>query len=456
VHHRSGEMRSPNVEPGRYMVSIVSRAPASRGPAIRWLIFACLFGFAFFAYIQRTSVAVAADRMMPELGLSQIQIGWLLTAFMASYTIFQMPAGALGQRWGARKTLLLSSILALIGTFATAALPSLLGGTALFVTLLAARAVLGLAQAAIFPVTSGAIESWFPRAGWSFPQGLLASALNFGAAVTPPLIAWLMEAVNWRFALIASSVPLAALTVYWGRRARDRPSEDPTVSPAELAELADNPPPTGGARLFGRTVALLKDRDLNLITLSYLLMNYSFYLLTYWCFLYLVQERHLSDMESGWLAALPYIAAGIGAAAGGRFTDLLCRRLGERRGFRLVPLIALPIAALALDLVVEAPGAFWAVTALCLAFAAVEITEAAYWAAAMRVGQSESMVATGILNTGGNIGGVIGTPIVAALSAQDSWHAAFLTGSVCSIAAAALWLLINPARRALETEEEAT
>ncbi|MDB5392737.1 MAG: hypothetical protein JWM91_243 [Rhodospirillales bacterium] len=432
----------------------MAAARVSRRPAVRWLIFACLFGFAFFAYVQRTSVAVAADRMMPELGLSQIEIGWLLTAFMASYTIFQMPAGAFGQRWGARKTLLLASVLALIGTFATAAVPSLFTGTILFVMLLAARAVLGVAQAAVFPVASGAIETWFPRAGWSFPQGLMASALNLGAAATPPSIAWLMQAVNWRFALIVSSVPLLALTIYWARRAHDQPDQDSTVSPEELAELHSNPAPVGSEKLFRRSLTLLRDRDLSLITLSYLFMNYSFYLLTFWCFLYLVQERHLTGMESGWLAAIPYIAAGIGAAFGGRMTDALCKRFGGHRGFGLVPLIGLPVAAIALDLVVEAPSAFGAVVALCVAFAAVEITEAAFWAAAMRIGQSESMVATGILNTGGNIGGVIGTPVVAALSAHGGWHGAFLTGSACSIAAAALWLLVNPARRALDQVKE--
>jgi len=421
---------------------------------VRWVIFACLFGFVFFAYVQRTSVGVAADRMMPELGYSQVEIGWLLTAFMASYTIFQMPAGAFGQRWGARNSLLLASVLALLATFATAALPSVLAGTALFAALLAARAVLGLAQAAVFPVASGAIESWFPRSGWSFPQGLIASALNLGAAATPPVIASLMEAVNWRFAVIVSSIPLAAVTLYWAHRARNRPDEDASVSPEELAELADNPPPAGSERLLSRTIGLLKNRDLNLISLSYLLMNYAFYLLTFWCFLYLVQERHLSGMESGWLAALPYLAAGVGAAIGGQMTDRLCKRFGERRGYAAVPVGGLLVAAVALDLVVEAPSAAGAVIALCVAFAAVEITEAAYWAASMRIGQSESMVATGILNTGGNIGGVIGTPIVAALSAQGGWHAAFLTGSACSVAAAILWLIADPARRALEREED--
>src|SRR5256885_14569642 len=48
--------------------------------------------------------------------------------------------------------------------------------------------------------------------------------------------------------------------------------------------------------------ALLQNRDVLLLTVSYLCMNYVFYLLANWCFLYLVQERHITVLESGWLA----------------------------------------------------------------------------------------------------------------------------------------------------------
>jgi len=154
------------------------------GRRVRWLLFACLLGFAFFAYVQRTSVAIAAERMMPELGLSQVEIGWLLTVFLVSYTVFQLPGGAIGQRWGARRTLVLVSALALVATLATAALPSILTGAALFVSLLAARFTLGVAQSPIFPAASGVIENWFPSARWSFPQGLMNTGINLGAAVT--------------------------------------------------------------------------------------------------------------------------------------------------------------------------------------------------------------------------------------------------------------------------------
>jgi sugar phosphate permease len=44
---------------------------------IRWRIFSFLFGFGFLAYVQQKTITVAAERMMPDLGLSQLQIGWL-------------------------------------------------------------------------------------------------------------------------------------------------------------------------------------------------------------------------------------------------------------------------------------------------------------------------------------------------------------------------------------------
>jgi ACS family glucarate transporter-like MFS transporter len=67
-----------------------------------------LFGFGLIAYMQQRSLAVAGYRMMPELGLSQIQIGWLESAFLLGSTILQFPGGVLGQRLGARTMLVLA------------------------------------------------------------------------------------------------------------------------------------------------------------------------------------------------------------------------------------------------------------------------------------------------------------------------------------------------------------
>ena len=91
---------------------------------------------------------------------------------------------------------------------------------------------------------------------------------------------------------------------------------------------------------------LLRDRNVLLLTLSYLTMNYVFYLISNWAFLYLIQERHFSVLESGWLAAIPPLGAAFGAGVGGVLTGIACRRLGSVKGFRRVPLLALPAAGL--------------------------------------------------------------------------------------------------------------
>jgi sugar phosphate permease len=57
------------------------------------------------------------------------------------------------------------------------------------------------------------------------------------------------------------------------------------------------------------------------------------------------------------------------------------------------------------------------------------------------------MLATGILNTGGNIGGIIGTPVVAMLTANHSWSSAFMTGAVCAVFSALLWFGVDPGAR---------
>jgi sugar phosphate permease len=277
--------------------------------------------------------------------------------------------------------------------------------------------------------------------------GLLVTGLWTGAAIASPLVASLMRAYGWQAAILLTSVPSLVLVALWWIVVRDQPGEHPWIRPAELAETAANPPYDATAPLTLRRVArVLGDPQILLVTLSYLVMNYVFYLVTFWTFLYLVEGRNLAVPESGWLGALPFVFAGIAAAGGGRIADGLRHRYGDQRGPRLLPLVTLPLAALFLYLTISAGSVFSAIAALCLAFACVELNEGNYWGVAMRLAPNDSMAATAALNTGGNIGGVIGTGLVATLSGQGRWDTVFMTGVVTSVVAALLWLTINPGR----------
>ena len=423
---------------------------------VRWSILGCLFGFCVFGYMQRTGIAIAAEPMMQELGLDQVALGWLLTTFLIGYTVFQIPGAVLGEYWGPRRMLTWMGATTLLATAATALAPRLANIGVVTAILIAARLSLGAAQGGLFPVASGAIQNWFPVRNWGFAQGLLVTGAWVGSAVTPPLVSVLVLHLGWRAALTAACVPSLPLLAWWQFYARDRPAEHPAVGESELAELAVPAAATGEHVRLSHIVRVLVDRQVLLVTVSYFLMNYVFYLVTFWSFLYLRQERQMSVLESGWLASLPFIAAAVATAVGGRLSDYFIARWGTRLGLRILPLVSLPCAGVFLWLTGTAGTAYFAVAALCLAFAFCELMEGPYWSTTMRLAPTDSMAATAVLNTGGNLGGVVATPAIAALAASHHWQAIFALGAIAACAAAVLWFWVDVAHPGAHSQEVRT
>ena len=161
----------------------------------------------------------------------------------------------------------------------------------------------------------------------------------------------------------------------------------------------------------------------------------------------------MTTLESGWLAALPFLTAAVATAVGGQLSDSLILRFGPRWGMRILPLVALPCAGLFLWLTGAAGTTTLAVAALCLAFGWCELIEGPYWSATMRLAPADSMAATAVLNTGGNLGGVVATPAIAALSVHHQWHAIFALGAAASLGAAALWFWVDVARPSVQSQE---
>ncbi|MGC1520243.1 MAG: MFS transporter [Steroidobacteraceae bacterium] len=436
------------MEPPASSAAELAPAPATAPHApwfrIRWRIFSLLFGFGFLAYFQQKSITVVAAQMMPELHLSQFQISLIEWSFVLGYGLLQLPGGVFGQRHGARRTFVIIGLLAFVATLGMPLVPYILTGGGLFLALLAVQLLLGCSQAAIFPVSAGVFEVWFPPSWWTTVQGLQTMALGMGAALTPPLVATLMSTMGWQRALLWVSLPALGLIALWAWYGRNTPREHPAMSARELAEIgSQDVAPVDSQINFKRLLLILKNRNVLLLAISYLCMNYTFYLLSNWVFLYLVQERHFSVLESGWLATVPPLAAAAGAGVGGAITGGLCRRMGDRWGYRLVPLVAVSAAGALLLISVNASNPYLAVVGLAVCFASIELSEGAYWGAAMTVGRGDTMAVSGVMNTGGNLGGIVGIPIVGYLSGEHLWHTAFVLGAAFSAASAVAWLWIE-------------
>ncbi len=168
----------------------MSSPRAPRASRVRWKILALLVGFSFVSYLQRMNISVAAAFMMPELDLSEQQMGWVFSSFLIGYTACQIPAGWIGDRFGAWRILWGAAFFWGIFTILSGLVPGLLvpGGLAALVSLLVLRFLLGVAEAPTYPVSARAVANWFPSNQRAFPLALLIGGLSIGCAFTPPVI----------------------------------------------------------------------------------------------------------------------------------------------------------------------------------------------------------------------------------------------------------------------------
>ena len=423
----------------------VAAAPVTH---VRGLIFTGVFAAAFICYLERSTLSVVGVALMNERGFTTWQIGWLFNAFLISYTAFQIPGGLFGQRVGARLGTLACIALSVLGTALFAWAPAIAAGTLLFALLCAARLLVGVAQGPLFPTNSGLVQAWFPPGRWGLMNGLQVMGLSLGAAATPLIVSRLMAAYDWQVAVAATCVPGVVLALLWWRYVRDTPREHGGVSAAEVATIEAGERPAQARHFrWPQVRAVLVNRNILLLTLAYLLQNYVFYFFMNWSFTYLVKSRGLTILEGGVLGMIPLLTGACCAALGGYLCDYASARMGPRWGYRIIPMITLPLAAVLLLVAMRTSSVPVVIAALAACFGCAQMTEAPSWAAAYWVARDQASAATGLLNAGGNVGGIIGTVLVSYLVTHFGWPAALTTGVGFALASAAVWLLIDAGRR---------
>lgn len=423
-------------------------SPRQRSSHVRWTILAILFALSFVAYLTRYNVSIAAEAMMPELGISTIQMGWVFSAMLVGYTLFQIPGGVFGDRLGPRRALALIALAWAALTVLTGLIPGQVTTTAAgaLASLVALRFLMGAVQAPVFPTMQGAIEEWFPPGNWALPTGLTGAGLSLGGAVAAPLVAWAMVTLGWResFYLIVP-ITLGVVAVWWWL-ATDSPAEHPRVNPRELAMIRTGRQDSLSEPevIPGLWKRMLRHRDILLLTLSYTAANWVFYTFWNWFYLYLVDVRGFETVVGGFAASSSWIIGAPAGVVGGLVCDLLWRRFGARWACRVLSTVALVGAGVLLLAGSAITHPVAAVILLSCAFAGFMFTDAIYWAAATQLGGRHTPVATGILNTGGNVIGIVNGPLVPILAERFGWNFAMGSGAVFALLAAALWWGVRP------------
>jgi ACS family glucarate transporter-like MFS transporter len=394
-----------------------------RPTRVRWMVVAILTGFSVTSYLQRMNISIAAQFMMPELGLTQIQMGQIFSSFLIGYTIFQIPAGIWGDRLGPRLVLAASALVWGITTVLTGLVPAFAG-------LLAIRFVLGLGEAATYPVSALAVSRWSPGSERAMAFAIVVAGLSLGSTVTPPLISWLMVRVGWRESFYLVSVAAFLIAALWWRYGSDDPA---THSSRERAPRFDL---HAWRRVF-------RDRNVALLSLSYFFNGYIFYIFIFWLYTYLIDVRGFTLLKGGLFASLPFIASAILTPLGGVTSDRLLRSMSRTWARRIPAIVGLTLAGLCMIYGAVVKDPYLAIAGLALSIGFDQFAEPEYWAATMDVAGRHAGTATGMLNMMGNLGGVVSTSLVPILVKQFGWVVALGSGAALAFSAALVWFAIR-------------
>src|SRR6185295_16492197 len=207
--------------------AIPSAAPGAPPTRARHLVVLFAVSLALICYTDRVVIAQAAGQVQSELGLTRIQMGWVFSIFSIAYTTFEIPGGWMGDRWGAKVVLLR---VVTLWSFFTAAT----GWVWSYLSLLACRFLFGVGEAGCFPNLSKAFTHWLPGGERVRAQGLMWFAARWGGAVTPTLVALLLQHVSWRRAFELFGMLGVVWGVFFYFWYRDDPKDHPSVNEAEL------------------------------------------------------------------------------------------------------------------------------------------------------------------------------------------------------------------------------
>jgi ACS family glucarate transporter-like MFS transporter len=267
------------------------------------------------------------------------------------------------------------------------------------------------------------------RRALSFSSLIVGMAI--GSAFTPPLVSWVMVHAGWRASFYLTALIAFALTAWWMMAAGSR---------------LDRAIGAGGAsQARGSWLAVLKDRNVALMSLSYFFDSYVLFAFVFWLYVYLTEQRGFTIMQSGFYTALPFAVAIPLVPAAGYVCDVLAARHGGW-GRRAVGMTGLGLSAIFLVLGIDAASPAQALAGLSLAVGFLLCTEPAYWSTSMDLGGAYAGTAGGIMNMAGNLGGVVSTALVPVLVSHFGWPFAFQSAAVLALIGAGLWLSVDVRR----------
>lgn len=403
----------------------------------KWMIVFIMLLGSIINYLDRVNLSMANTTIRAEFGMTDVQVGFLLSAFMWPYALANLPAGWLIDKLGINKIFIWSLILWSLSTLA--------GGFVMgFFTMYITRVILGITEAPFFIIGGKITQRYFKPN----ERGTASSVINLGPKLAnsfaPPLLTFLIIYLGWRGMFITLGILGLLIILLWVKYYQK--DDGKYIVPEYKMERQENIKFSGWA-LFNHPTAWW-------FNLGNIGSSYMFWLYFTWLPTYLIEEKHLSLKSAGWTTAIPFIAGVVALPIGGYISDVLIKRGMNVIKARLIPAVGGCLLAGITVIPVNYVSSLSTVVILfTISTFAVSARVGVLWALVGDVSPKEAVgTFGGIQNFANFVGGTlapIGTGYLLALTARN-YNAVFIVSGIFCILGSLCYAMI---RRPILSEE---
>jgi MFS family permease len=385
-------------------------------------------------YLDRVNISAAAASLKTHFQLTNTEMGLAFSAFSWAYLASVLFGGWGAQKYGARVSLFVCVIIVGIGTIFT----GLIGGIG---SLFIARLVVGLGEGPAFPAATQAMRNWYPAHRFGYIQGITHSASRLGAAIAPPVVAWIIIWSDWRTSFIICGVAAIVWAAVWWLYFKEDPREHPGVNTKHLEGLSKSSPDRKA-----RIPLWILTKRMFPVTIVMFAYGWSYWVFVSWLPLYFANQHHTDLKKSALLTSIPFLAGLVGNTVGGVGSDLILKRTGRHRLARC-SIVAVSLLGTAVFL---APCLFiddlnTVVALLAASMFFLELTIAPMYAIPMDISREYAGLGSAYIIMGVAIAGIV-SPVVFGwlIDLTGNWNVPFATGVVILVMGAAVVGVLRP------------
>jgi sugar phosphate permease len=378
-------------------------------------------------FIDRNNIGFAViGGMNQDLGIGNAEAGLAGGLFYLGYLVLQIPGGILAERFDVKRLVVSLAIAWGVLAIATGLVQNL-------TELLVLRFLLGLAEGAVWPAILVMLARWFTDRERATANSIWLVCLPASFVIMGPVSGLILAATDWRWLFIVEGVPAVLFAIVVLAVSAAKPQTAPWLPPAEREHiLSGQASAAERVEVTGYRQAILHPQVLLLsaVYLFWLLGAVGFFT---WVPAIIKQVSSAGITGTGFLSALPYVAALIGLVVVGRFAD----RTRRRRVF-----VGVDLACFALFLLVAtllSANAIASLTFIVISGFFLFAMHAPFWSIPMEVLPAHLVgAAIGMISLIGNIGSFIGPYLMGYVQSATGSFTAGIYVLVASLAIAAV------------------